>query len=144
MNFLFDENVSPRLAIGLNHLEGGNSKNSTPSTIYHAKDFENEFPEAKREKRGIYDNEWIPFAGKSKLILITYDQDFKNLSLKGSLYKAHKVGVIWFKSVKDSRSYWNMVSNIITHWGKIKEVVTKDNPPFIYFVDSKGVQKRHL
>jgi hypothetical protein len=139
MVFVFDENYTPKLAQGLNHLEHGN-KRSKADEIWHIKELAEELEFKPKDGVSFSDEEVIIITGKKKGIVITQDKDFKNIKHKGHLYKEHNVGVIFFKTVIDTRGYWGMVTSIINKWYELKQKAEHTPKPFCFFVDQKGIK----
>ena len=140
MVFIFDENFSYRLAHGINALEEGNINQGTPCTVYHIKDLAKQLDVSPKNGKSYTDEEVIEIAGQVKGTIITQDEDFRSIKHYYQLYKEHKVGVVFFKTYKTSKGYWNTVSYIIKHWNNMKAKVESAHKPFAFLVDSKGIQ----
>ncbi|HEX7415505.1 MAG TPA: DUF5615 family PIN-like protein [Bacteroidia bacterium] len=142
MVFVFDENYSYKLVEGLRNLELGN-KHSKPAEIWHILELAKHLkitPKSNIPNSSFSDEEVIIIAGKQKGIVITQDKDFRNIKHKGHLYKEHNVGVIFFKTVIDTRGYWGMVTSIINKWYELKQKAEHASKPFCFFVDHKGIK----
>ena len=135
MLFIFDENYSNRFAQGLKLIEQGNLKSSIPVDITHIKLLSLE---------GAADEDIIEAAGKKNGIIITMDKDFKHIKHYYQLYKQHNVGVVIFKSSKNVIYYWDIVVAFINRWENLKKLLSEDDLPFVYEINSGGIQKLHF
>lgn len=88
---------------------------------------------------GATDEEIIEAAGKNEGIIITMDKDFRHMKHYFQLYKAHKTGVIIFRSSK--LSYWDIVKSFINRWEELKESAINETIPFAFQINTKGIQK---
>jgi hypothetical protein len=143
MVFVFDENITYKLAEGLRNLELGD-KHGKPAEIWHILELAKHLkitPKSNIPNSSFSDGEVIEITGKKNGIIITQDRDFKNIKLKGQLYKEHNVGVIFFKTIIDSRGYWGMVTSIINKWYELKQKTEHKSKPFCFFVDKNGIKE---
>ena len=141
MVFIFDENYSHRLAEGLNHFENGDRKNKA-AEIWHIKGLAEHLKIKPKNGKSFTDEEVIEIAGKKKGIIITQDNDFKKIKHYHALYKEHNVGIVFFKTVINSKGYWNMVASIINKWYDLKSATENKHPPFCYSLDKKNFEER--
>ncbi|HXP50825.1 MAG TPA: DUF5615 family PIN-like protein [Bacteroidia bacterium] len=128
--FIFDENYSPNLAKGLEHLENGNIKSPHRANITHINTL--------AKKQGTPDEEVIEIAGKNNGIIITKDADFKKIKHYYSLYKTHNAGVVYFKPQNGKSTYWDEVNTFIKEWERIKAFIANDKPPFAYQISKNS------
>jgi len=135
MLFIFDENYSYKLAQGLKLIEQGNLKSAIQVDITHIKLLSLE---------GASDEDIIEAAGKKDGIIITMDKDFKHIKHYYQLYKQHNVGVVIFRSSKKVIYYWDIVVAFINRWESLKKLLSEDDRPFAYEINSRGVQKLHF
>ena len=132
MNFIFDANLSFRLAEGLAILESGNDPEwEVIVNCKHADRVED-------LGEGATDPQVIEYAGKNNAIIISQDDDFKRIVGNKLLIKELKVGYILYKPPKRGCRYWDIVEAFIAGWKKIKENLKDKQPPFMYIIDSKG------
>jgi predicted nuclease of predicted toxin-antitoxin system len=133
--FIFDNQGSPRLATGLRILEEGNDRSPLQCEVRHIR----EYMPGDSEDEVVY-----KFAGQKDAIVITYDRDFKEISQKARLYKKNKVGVLYFRSTKNSLRYWDLVVSFITQWEELKKLVSETAKPFVFEISLRGIRKIEL
>jgi len=128
MHFIFDENLSHRLAEGLSLLESGDL--SSPITkISHM----NQLLED-----GASDQEVIQEAGKTNAIIISQDDDFKRIRSHKALIKSLGVGYVMYRPPKRGSSYWDIVQAFIQGWPEIKNTLKEKKTPFLFQIDKNG------
>jgi hypothetical protein len=100
MLIVFDENQSVRIAEGLRILESGNRKSPVQTQVKLITEL--------TDRRASYprDTEVIGEHGGN---YFTKDKDFKTVKLLKTMFKEHKVGVVFFKQHKNGLSYWENV-----------------------------------
>ena len=132
MNFLFDANLSYRLADGLNVLESGNdAEKEVIATCVHS-DFIDELG------TGAKDPQLISYASKSNSVIISQDDDFKRIQSNARMLKDLKVGYILYKPPKHGSRYWEIVESFILSWKELKVKLKDKEPPFVFIIDKKG------
>jgi|ERR1043165_109024 hypothetical protein len=136
IRILFDENYSRHLIEGLAILEKAN----------HRSHFNAEVLDIRKVagKEGATDEEVIELAGSLKAIVFTQDTDFKKLKHKGSLYKKHNTGVVFFHSSGNKIIFWDTVVSIIRYWEDLKERIADAEPPFVFKVSKQGIERLHF
>ena len=127
MLIIFDENIPYSIAEGLNII---------------VKDFEISHPTKLFNRKGVKDDELIKYAGENSAVIVTYDNDFKNIKLKGGLYVHHKIGVFFIKFDKKEKKYWHIVKQIVNNFEFIKDIISTERKPFVYELSNKGKPKR--
>lgn len=121
MTFYFDENIAPRIARALAVLTEADSVE-----VYSNADVFG---------RGVPDEEWIPKVGEANGIVVTQDLNIHRTGHQRELYKAHGVGVVFFKPPKKhGYPYWEMVTQILTCWPDIIKTVERAERPFAYVI----------
>lgn len=130
MNFLFDENMPVRLAKGLEILDADNEFGKTPvNNFYHITDF----------KEGLSDQAVVKLAKKYKAIIVSQDDDYKNINATSELVKKSQIGYVLFKQPKKSgSSYDEIVSALVSAWPKSKKEISGRKPPFMAIIERKG------
>ena len=129
MRIFLDENLSEYVAQALNLL----SKDYFPDI---------EVVSTKIEiGRGAPDEVIIPFVGKEKGILVTFDKGIAQSQVHYQLCKENNVAVISLKLEKGSKRFWDIIVFLIKHWEKIIKEVKAHNPPYIVRVGRKYVVK---
>lgn len=123
MNFFFDNSLSPHLAKAMDILEQVEQE----VRVIHLQDkFQ---PNAK-------DEEWLEYAGKNRMIVITRDKQIKRRAAELRALKKYKVGA--FILGGQNPRIWQIVKQIINNWLKIKELSSDTRMPFIFKVPLKG------
>lgn len=133
MTFLFDANISWRIAEGLNILEQGNSRNIIPIIIEHAD---------KILGPGAEDLDVIKEAGKKSAIIISQDDDFKRIKANRSLIIQLKIGYVLYRPPRHGSRYWEIVESFVAGWQELREKLSKESFPFIYEIDKFGKSKK--
>ena len=124
MKFIFDENLSGKLALGIAKF-GQN--------VEHVLDY---FPQ------GTTDIKILKFVGRENYFLVTKDKSIRyNKAEKEALIK-HKVGAFFL--VGKNMTSWQIVKQLINCWENILEVAEEANKPFIYTIRKSGKPKRIL
>lgn len=133
MHYIFDANLSHRLAEGLHILEQGNDKTREPLVFIEHAD------KVEALGRGATDAEIIAYAGKTQAIIISQDDDFKRIKSNMQLLKGLNAGYVLYKAPKKSGArYWEIVEAFIKGWKQLKTKITETNFPFVLQVDRKG------
>jgi len=136
MLFVFDENFSKRLAEGLHLLEKSNPGSLIPVSVTST--------EVLMGKRGATDEEIIKKMGKNG-ILITKDKDFKYIKLLRKVIEETEAKVIFFKSSKSLIFFWDILTAIVKRWEEMKEVSSREVPPYVYEFDIRlGIKECHF
>jgi hypothetical protein len=145
MVFVFDENISYKVAEALSLLEQGDKTTKFTAEVWHILRLAEELKVQKENPKESYkDPEVIKIAGMKKAIIVTQDDDFKRIKQYYSLYKEHNVGVVFFKTVVDSRGYWNMINFFISKWPQLKELVRDKKTPFCFIISKHGISEQHF
>jgi predicted nuclease of predicted toxin-antitoxin system len=132
MNFIFDANLSFRLAEGLAILESGNdAEREVIANCKHADNVED-------LGIGATDPQVIQYAGKNSAIIISQDDDFKRIEGNRLLIKELKVGYVLYKPPKRGCRYWDIVESFVSGWKTLKESLKDKEPPFMFIIDKKG------
>lgn len=132
MNFIFDANLSFRLAEGLAILESGNDPDKEVIVSCKHANYVDDLGE------GATDPQVIQYAGKNKAIIISQDDDFKRIQGNRVLIKELKVGYVLYKPPKHGCRYWEIVEAFIAGWKKLKDTLKDKEPPFMFIIDKKG------
>ncbi|MEO6832858.1 MAG: DUF5615 family PIN-like protein [Chitinophagaceae bacterium] len=128
MHFLFDANLSHRLAEALKVLEEGDDRGISV-TISHADNLLG---------RGATDMEVIQEAGKTKAIIISQDDDFKRIKSNATLMRQLQVGYVLYKPPKKGSRYWDIVVSFVQGWQRLKETLANRETPFVFTINAKG------
>ncbi|MEM6771188.1 MAG: hypothetical protein AAF597_11445 [Bacteroidota bacterium] len=124
MKIFLDENISYRLARGLNELFAPeNYDRDEPIEIVSVVD---EFG------RGITDEEWIPQVGKVGGCFLSLDQNIRRRQSQWQLCQEHKVGAIFLKmgGKRKGLPYWQQVEFVVKKWAKIMQQIDRLDRPF--------------
>ncbi len=136
MLFVLDENFSKNLAEGLDLLEKSNPGSKIIVEVISAEKF--------MGRKGTSDEEILDALG-DKGVFFSKDKDFKQLKLYAKVIEGKKAKVLFFKSSKKMVLFWDLLIELVTHWGKIKEELSKPAPPYVYqFSYGGGIQECHL
>lgn len=136
MLFVLDENFQKNLAPGLDLLEKSNPGSKIPVQVIAADEF--------MGRKGADDAEILDALG-DKGVFFSKDKDFKQLKLYAKVIEGKKAKVIFFKYSKKMILFWDVLTELVTHWEKIKEEVSKPSPPFVYqFSHGGAIQICHL
>ena len=136
MRYIFDANISFRLAEGLNILEKGN-RNDVGGVIeiLHA-------DQIIELGKGATDAQIIEYAGANQTVIISQDDDFKRIKSNKELLKQLHVGYVLYIPPKHGMRYWEMVEAFICGWKDLKEKLHNEHAPFIFKIDKSGkIQK---
>lgn len=133
MHYIFDANLSHRLAEGLHILEQGNDRSREPIVfIVHA-------DKVGELGRGATDAQIIAYAGKTQAIIISQDDDFKRIKSNMQLLKGLSVGYVLYRTPKKGGArYWEIVEAFISGWKQLKTKIAETSLPFVLQVDRKG------
>ncbi len=118
MKFLFDENLSPRLAQALEVLG---------EEVVHITEL---------CPKGTQDTKWLELAGAEDMIAVSRDQAILRRPNELSALRQNKVGL--FLVFGKKRGAWDQVVQIITHWEQMKDLASKARRPFAYRVPQRG------
>ena len=124
MKFIFDENLSPKLARGLKEFGEETS---------HLRDY---FAE------GTSDEEWLRRIGEEGWTLITLDKRIRRRPIERDALKNYKVGA-FFLGGKTMRR-WDYVKQIVRAWENIKHLAESETPPFAYQINTYGTKIEKL
>jgi predicted nuclease of predicted toxin-antitoxin system len=118
MHFLFDENMPLRLAKGLEILDADNETNRPlVHKISHM---------TEHYKPGADDPDIVRLAKRIKAIVVSEDDDYKNISATYELVIRLKIGYVLFKLPKKVGStYDDKVLAFIKAWPKLKTKANK-------------------
>jgi hypothetical protein len=129
MYIVFDENVPDKLVEGLSILTPIASSGNFTITSVKLLGFS-----------GTPDSNVLEVIGKNG-ILITYDADFRTQRHLYNAIKDYNIGLFWIKQGKKT-TFWSLIQLMIQHWHKILEVSNDEERPFLYEVNSRGVEKK--
>ena len=133
MIFLFDANISWRIAEGLNILEQGNNRNVNQIIIEHAD---------KILGAGAEDIDVIREAGKKSAVIISQDDDFKRIKVNRGLIIQLMVGYVLYRPPRHGSRYWEIVESFVAGWQGLREKLSTETFPFIYEIDKFGKSKK--
>jgi predicted nuclease of predicted toxin-antitoxin system len=136
MHFLFDENMPLRLAKGLEILDADNEFGKPPvhkiSHIYDHYD------------PGANDPDVVKLARKLKAVVVSEDDDYKNITVTCQLVKKLRVGYVWFKLPKKTGSnYDEQVLAFIKAWPELKKQLKNKKPPYMFIIERDGKVREH-
>ena len=137
MHFLFDENMPIRLAKGLEILDAENDYGKIPV---------NKFTDITEyyKKAGANDPDIVRLAKKNNAIIVSEDDDYKNITATCELVKKLRVGYVLFKLPKKvGRSYDDIVSAFVSAWPALKKEVSGKAPPYMYIIERSGKISLH-
>lgn len=136
MHFLFDENMPIRLAKGLEILDADNQYGKSPvHKISHMKEY---------YKPGATDPDIVRLAKRLNAIVVSEDDDYKNISSLCDLIKRLRVGYVLFKFPRKSGcTYDDIVASFITAWPNLKKALIGETPPFMFIIDRSGRVTKH-
>ena len=136
MLFVLDENFQKNLAPGLDLLERGNLGSKIPVRVIAADEF--------MGRKGATDEEILDALG-DKGVFFSKDKDFKQLKLYAKVIEGQKAKVLFFKYSKKMVLFWDLLIELVTHWEKIKDELSKPAPPYVFqFSFGGGIQICHL
>jgi hypothetical protein len=136
MLFVLDENFSKNLAEGLDLLEKSNPGSKIPVNVISAQMF--------MGRKGAADEEILDALG-DRGVFFSKDKDFKQLKLYARLIEGRKTKVLFFRYSRKMVLFWDLLTELITHWEKIKEELSKQAPPYVYEFSFGGrIQICHL
>jgi hypothetical protein len=136
MLFVFDENFSKNLAEGLNLLEKSNPGKSIEVEVLSAITF--------MGRKAAADEEILEALG-DKGVFFSKDKDFKQLKLYAKVIEGKKAKVLFFRYSKKMILYWDLLTELVTHWEKIKEELSRTPPPYVYeFSYGGNIKECHL
>ena len=128
MHFIFDANLSFRLAEGLRIFESGDTR-SVITKIDHSDTLLG---------KSASDEEIIKIAGKTNAIIISQDDDFKRIKSNKELIKQLGVGYVMYRPPKHGSRYWEIIESFVVGWQRLKMKLSEEKPPFLYQIDRKG------
>ena len=118
MIFLFDKNLSPRLAKGLK---------AFGENVEHLDDHLPADTPDVNILEYLYDHD---------MVLITRDKNIRrNDAEKGAIYK-YKAGVFFLGGA--NLDAWQIIEQVIRNWRRIKELSLNTSRPFAFSIRSKG------
>jgi len=124
MKFIFDENLSPGLAKGLNEF-GEDTEHITDHL-----------------QPGATDELMLKLVGENGWFLITRDKKIRRRPIEKEALKKHKVGA-FFLGGKQMNS-WHFVCQVVRIWIKLKDRARTTDKPFAYFIDRHGTKIESL
>ena len=104
MTFIFDNDISPRLALALQHLVENHQ------IIALRDQFKPDTP----------DIDWIPEIGRRKWILVSYDYNQRRRTNERQALQDHHVRAIYIRHGRNPRSHFDDAARIIKNWPKIE------------------------
>lgn len=131
MLFIFDENYPPGFVEGFAIIEKADKRNPITSNVIYSCDF-------MGGVQGSPDEDIIAKASQLNAVIVTQDSDFKRIKHYKPLLIEHKVGYIYFKTVKGRNSYWDVVRAFVNKWEEIKDKISKAEHPFAYEINKNG------
>lgn len=131
MYIVFDENVPNKLVEGLSILTPIASDKSFKITSMQL-----------LGKSGAPDETVLGLIGENG-ILITYDADFRTQRHLYSVIKEYNIGLFWVKQGKKT-TFWTLIQLMILHWHKILDICDSENRPFLYEVNTRGVERKEF
>lgn len=133
MDFIFDENMPIRLAKGLEIMDSENDWGKAPKNkFYH-------ITEIYKKGKGADDPEIVREAKKINAIVISEDDDYKNIKATHELVIKLRVGYILFKPPKKTGStYHEIVAAFVNSWHDLKKELVGKRPPFMFIVERNG------
>lgn len=136
MLFVFDENFGINLAAGLDLLEKSNPASKISVTVLSAIDF--------MGRKGAQDHEILEALGH-RGVFFSKDKDFKQLKLYSKIIEGKKAKVLFFKYSKRMVLFWDVLTELVTHWEKIKTELNNSAPPYVFQFSYGGqIQECHL
>lgn len=135
MLFILDNNCSPRLALGMNILEEGNDLSPYSGQIRHIQDY---------APGDTGDTDVYILAAKKNAVVVTYDRDFKNVVKKAKSSNEDRAGVVYFRSYKHIKRYWDIVISFVCHWEHLKKMIAETEKPFLIEVTLQGLSKKEI
>ena len=131
MLFIFDENYPRGFVDGFAVIDQSDKKNPIRSEIVHSTTFMGNI-------QGSTDEDIIAKASKMNAVIVTQDSDFKRIKHYKTLLIEHKVGFIYFKTVKGKNSYWDIVRAFVGKWEEIKKAISESDHPFAFEINKNG------
>ena len=136
MLFIFDENYPSGFVQGFAIIEQSDKKNPIASKVVYSCDFMGGI-------QGSTDEEIISKASQLNAVIVTQDGDFKRIKHYKLLLIEHKVGYIYFKTVKGKNLYWDLVRAFINKWEDLKKEIANSEHPFAFEINKTGhISKR--
>ncbi len=136
MHFLFDENMPLRLAKGLEILDAENEFGKQPNLmISHM---------TEHTHPGASDMDIVRLAKRLDAIVVSGDDDYKNITSTCELVKKLKVGFVLFKLPKKTGcTYDEIVLAFIKAWPQVKQKLKSEKPPYMFIIDRAGSVVKH-
>jgi|GEM_PF-720410 Uncharacterized protein conserved in bacteria len=131
MVFIFDENMPPRLAKGLQILDADNEPNKPlVNKFYHITEI---------QKRGADDPDIVREAKNLKAVIVSEDNDYKNINGTYELVVKLRVGYVLFKPPKKTGSSYNdIVTAFVSAWPALKKAIQNEKPPYMFIIERSG------
>lgn len=131
MHFLFDENMPFRLAKGLEVLDADNEYGKPPIHRFsHMTEY---------SKTGVSDLDIVKLAKKYNAIIVSEDDDYKNISATYELVKKLKIGYVLFKMPKKNGSnYDDKITAFVSAWPHLKKAIAEQKPPYMFVINRDG------
>ena len=94
---------------------------------YNFQRLQEQFPQ------GIRDEVWIPYCGKSGLIVLSLDEALITNPMKRQALINHNVYLVVFSGIAN-KSITQQTSRITGHWDELLETIPQYSPPVIFKV----------
>jgi predicted nuclease of predicted toxin-antitoxin system len=136
MHFLFDEMMPFRLAKGLEILD---ADNEVGKPLVHSFTHMTE-----HYKPGADDPDIVRLAKKLNAIVVSEDDDYKNITATCGLIKKLRIGYILFQLPKKIGStYDDKVLAFIKAWPELKQKLKGEKPPYMFVINRNGKVDKH-
>ena len=126
MNFLFDNNLSPRLARALNELEGEHG-----NEVVHLRD---------RFDANATDEEWMEGLSGESWCIVTADFRISKTPHEVEAWKESGHIVFFLKGSWLKIEFWNQAATFIKRWPQIRQLAERTRPGTGYIVPVKGTK----
>lgn len=120
MKFFIDNNLSPRLAAGMQ---------AFGEDVEHLRD---SFPPDAE------DVAWLKYVGAKRLFLLTRDEHLRFRPFELASLKKYKVGAFFLGG--KNRTHCELVRQLVRHWHRIKESAQKERRPFAIRIPPSGTK----
>ena len=118
MKFFIDENLSPRIAKGLQ---------AFGEDVAHLLD---------RFHAGEEDEVWIPKVASEDRIIITRDVDIKRHRVRSAIFRQHHAGAFVLRT--KNASGWDLIRQIVWLWPEFTRLSERTSRPFMFAVRARG------
>jgi len=82
------------------------------------------------------DDEWLSIIGPKRWIVCSHDKKWQDESLAVAAIKQHKIGCFYLYGA-NSKNFFK-VGSLAYNFAKLRRVLGKERPPFIYRVDARN------